>query len=162
MEFCRTNDLELVRKILTSPDVYEYMGDDYTPPREEFEPNRRIRIWYLIAGSWSSVTGLFTLIPNNRECWTLHAAMLPNASTTEKWTAARALPAWLEERTDCRRLVAEVPRTNAAAIIYGTHGIGMRYVGTHKKAFMKYGQLQDLIILGREIGGDEQRREIPA
>ena len=38
MEFGRTNDLALVTKILTSPDVYEYMGDDYTPPREEFEP----------------------------------------------------------------------------------------------------------------------------
>ena len=157
MEFCRTNDLELVKKILTSPDVYEHMGDDYTPPREEFEPNPHPDICYLIAGSWSSVTGLFTLIPNNRVCWTLHAAMLPDAGTAEKWAAARALPAWLEERTGCRRLVAEVPRTNAAAIIYGTHGIGMRYVGTHPKAFMKYGRLQDLIILGRELGG--QRRE---
>ena len=159
MEFCRTTDLALVRKILTTPDVYEYMGDDYTPPREEFEPNPHPDIWYVIAACWSAVAGLFTLIPENRHCWKLHVCMLPNASTTEKWTAARGLVPWLEERTDCRRLVAEVPRTNAAAIIYGTHGIGMRYVGTHPKAFMKYGSLQDLIILGREIGGDEQRRE---
>jgi hypothetical protein len=33
-------------------------------------------------------------------------------------------------------------------------------VGTHEKAFMKYGRLRDLIILGREIAGDGQRREL--
>jgi hypothetical protein len=30
----------------------------------------------------------------------------------------------------------------------------MRYVGTHKKAFMKWGELQDLILLGIGLNGD--------
>jgi hypothetical protein len=37
-------------------------------------------------------------------------------------------------------------------LIYGTHGIGMRHVGRHAAAFMKGGELQDLIILGLSIG----------
>jgi hypothetical protein len=157
LEFCRTYDLELVRKILTSPDIYEHMGDDFIGPREEFEPNPHEAIWYVVAARWSAIAGLFTLIPENRVCWKLHACMLPDATTTDKWEAARGLAPWLEERTQCRRLVAEVPRSNKPAIVYGVHGIGMRYVGTHPKAFQKYGRLQDLIILGREIGGE--RRE---
>ena len=162
MEFCRTNDLELVKRILTTPDVYEHMGDDYISTPEEFEPNPHSAIWYVIAACWTEIAGLFTLIPENRHCWKLHACMLPDATSIEKWEAARGIVPWLEERTECRRLIAEVPRSNKPAIVYGTHGIGMLYVGTHPKAFMKYGRLQDLIILGREIGGSEQRREIPS
>ena len=160
MEFCRTTDLALVRKILTSPDVYEHMGDDYTPPREEFDPNPHPDIVYLVAACWSAIAGLFLLIPKSRVCWELHVCMLPNATANEKWEAARGLVPWLSDNTDCRRIVAEVPRSNKPALIYGTHGIGMKYVGTHEKAFMKYGRLRDLIILGREIGAGGQRREL--
>ena len=48
---------------------------------------------------------------------------------------------------------AAVPACNWPAIVYGTHGIGMRYVGRQNRAFMKHGVLQDLIVLGLPIGG---------
>ena len=73
--------------------------------------------------------------------------------------AARGIVPWLAEHTQCKRLVAEAPRSNKPAMIFCTHGIGMKYVGTHEKAYMKYGKLQDLIVLGREIAGG-QRREL--
>ena len=76
--------------------------------------------------------------------------MLPDAETREKWEAARELAPWLAQHTDCVRLVAEIPRSNKPAIHFAIRG-GMRYVGTHPKAFAKYGKLQDLIIFGREV-----------
>lgn len=153
MNFQRTKDYAMVRQILTAPDVYEHLGDDYTPHASEFSVNAHPDIWYVIACHSGGLVGLFTLIPRNRVCFELHACMLPDACAHEKWEAARGLAPWIGERTDCRRLVAEVPRSNKPAIAFGVHGIGMRYVGTHPKAFMKYGKLQDLIILGMPING---------
>jgi hypothetical protein len=152
MEFCRTTDLALVRKILTSPDVYEHMMDDYAPAREAFQVNEHPDIWYVVAACWSSLVGLFILIPEG-VCFKLHLCMLPDATPQEKWEAARGIVPWLSERTHCKRLVAEAPRSNKPAMIFCTHGIGMKYVGTHEKAYMKYGKLQDLIVLGKSING---------
>jgi hypothetical protein len=152
MDFQLTTDYNLVREILTNPQAYEHMGDDYLVPREEYAVNIHPDIRYLIARNGSGNVGLFALFPRNCHCWELHVCMLPEAITPEKWEAARELAPWLGERTECRRLVAEVPRTNRAAIYYGTHGIGMRHVGTHPQAFMKHGKLQDLIVLGMPVG----------
>lgn len=144
--------MHLVRTILTNPDIYDSIGDDYTPPAGEFQVNLHPEIVYLAARSPRGLFGMFTLLPRNRVCWELHVVMLPRANTKEKWQAARELPGWLAQHTECRRLVGEVPACNWPAVVYGTHGIGMQYVGRHPSAFMKGGKLQDLIILGLSIG----------
>jgi hypothetical protein len=152
VEFQLTTDYNLVREILTTPDAYEHMGDDYAPPREAYVLNCHPEIRFLLASHAGSIVGLICLIPKNLHCWELHLCMLPSASAREKWETARGLAPWLAERTECKRLVAEAPRSNAPAIYYCTHGIGMKYVGTHREAFMKHGKLHDLVILGMGIG----------
>lgn len=152
MEFSRVHDYELVRLILTVEGVYGGIGDDHSPPAEEFEPNRHPDIWYVIARSLRGLIGLFMLIPKSQVNWELHAAMLPWATTRDKWDAARGLPAWLAEHTGCRHLTAEVPVSNRRAIVFGTHGLGMRFVGRHTAAFLKNGCLQDVTVLERSVG----------
>lgn len=152
VEFCRTTDYKVVWSILTASDVYPLIGDDFAPPWWRFQVNEHPDIWYVTVHNTGGTIGMFSLIPQNRVCWELHAVMLPWAGTQEKWEAARFLPAWLADHTECRRLTAAVPACNGPAIVYGTHGIGMRCVGRQAAAFMKGGQLQDLILLGRSIG----------
>ena len=150
--YWRITDLGTVRGILSSHDLYPHLGDDFTPPVEQFEPNDHPAIWYVGVRDPNGIIGIFSLFPENTVCWQVHVAMFPWAGTQEKWEAARTLPEWLNAQTDCRRLTAAVPASNRAAIIYGTHGIGMRYVGRHSAAVMKGGKLQDLILLGLSIG----------
>jgi hypothetical protein len=154
VELSRITNFALVRDVLTDPVIYPLIGDDYSPPVEEFRVNSHPDIWYVAAlDRHGRAIGMFSLFPQNRVCWEVHVVMLPWASTKEKWKAARALPAWLASHSPCRRLTAAVPADNWPALIYGTHGIGMKYVGRHERAFMKGGQLQDLILLGLSIGG---------
>lgn len=152
VEFCRLTNLARVRLVLTTPKIYPAIGDDYAPPVKEFKVNDHPDIWYVEAFNPSGIIGLFTLLPQNRVCWEVHVAMLSWATIAEKWEAARALPAWLAQNTECKRLTAAIPACNRPAIVYGTHGIGMRYVGRQERAFMKGGQLQDLVLLGLSIG----------
>lgn len=153
MEYYRTHDYASVRNILTHEEVFPFIGDDYSPfDPEEFEVNEDPRIWYVMARTSSfQRVALFSLIPQNHICWEVHVVILPGTGTTERWNAARELIPWLKYKTECERLVAQVPAGNRPAIVYGTHGLGLRYVGRHSKAFMKNGELQDLVLLGRSV-----------
>lgn len=144
-----------MRRILTYPEIYSAMGDDYTVPVEQWRVNDDPRIWYVLVAGERSGIGLFTLIPQNTVMWELHVAMLPWAATAEKWAAARQLAPWLAGNTPCRRLTAAVPENNRRAIYYGTHGIGMKHAGRQEKAFMRDGMLQDLVLLGRSVQGEK-------
>ena len=146
-------NFDLVREVLTSPEIYPSIGDDFAPDVEEFEVNEHPGITYLGVCGIAGLIGMFSLFPENTICWQVHVVMLPWATIREKWQAARVLPGWLARNTECKRLTAAVPSCNRQAIVYGTHGIGMRYVGRQQEAFMKHGKLEDLIILGRPIGG---------
>lgn len=151
MYFRPVKDLDRVFRILTSPAIYTQMGDDFLPLPHEFKVNDHPGIVYLEACTEVRCVGLFCLFPQNRICWEIHAAMLPRSGTREKWEAAKELVPWLARHTSCMRLTASIPSCNRPAIIYGTHGIGMRYVGRQERAFLKSGELQDLVILGRSV-----------
>jgi hypothetical protein len=150
VDFQRTRDLDQVYKILTCPSIYLMMGDDYLPPAEEYRVPDNPDIVYLIAGG-RALVGLFALFPANRICWDLHTAILPWASKAEKRDAAHSLVPWLSAHTECQRLTASVPESNRAAIYYGVHAIGMKFVGRQERAFLRNGRLRDLIILGRDV-----------
>jgi hypothetical protein len=157
--FYRTKKLDQVREILTHPEIYPHMGDDFTPPSSRFEVNRHDDIWYVMVRSpdfWD-VMGVFTFIPQNRVCWEIHVALLPGLQARDKWAAARQIVPWLGQNTECKRLTASVPACNRPAIFYGMIGIGMELVGRHPRAFMKDGELQDLILLGTSVGGTSCR-----
>lgn len=159
MDFQRTKDFELVQRILTLPEIYPLIGDDYTPPVERFKLNEHPGIWYVIVRNADfRKVGMFTLFPLNHICWECHVVMLPEARTRDKWCAARQLVPWLKQHTECERLTAAVPSCNRKAIVYGMQGIGMRYVGRHPKAFRKWGELQDLVLLGIGLNGESTCR----
>lgn len=150
MQFARTRDLDVVKKIVTFPKLYSMMGDDSLPPREQFEPNAHPAIHYVtVEARERGILGMFMLCPENSVCWQLHVTMLPWAKAQEKWSAAREFIPWLQENTECRRLTASVPSFNRRAVIYGIQGLGMKYVGRQPRAFAKFGELHDLILLGR-------------
>ena len=153
MTFHRITDLDCVYKCLTQSDVYDLITDDFAPPPEEFKVNDHPDIWYLGVNSKVDFVGLFTLIPDSEICWQVHAVMFCWSKKPDRRDSARELIPWLAQHTECKRLIAAVPAFNRLAIAFGTHGLGMHIVGKHEKAFMKYGKLHDLILMGRAIGG---------
>lgn len=150
MHFNRTNDYGLVYQILTMKDVYEHLGDDFLPAAEDFVVNKHSDAWYVTACHAGGFVGLFSLFPKNRVCFEVHACMYPEARARDKAEAAREFPQWVKEQSDCKRLVAEIPRSNKPALHFAVHG-GMRVVGVHRQAFQKYGRLEDLLILGMSL-----------
>jgi RimJ/RimL family protein N-acetyltransferase len=159
MEYRRTRNFSLLDDIFRQPEIYEFSGDDTLPPEPgEFKVRRESAVWYVLAeaGDFGDIIGLFVLMPQNAICWEVHGAMMPWSSTTAKWDAARQFLPWLWSHTPCRRVTAAVPACNRRARVYVTYGMGMRYVGRHEKAFLKYGQLHDLVLFGMSAEGTLQ------
>jgi len=161
MEFHRTKNYRWVENILTHPDVYHRIGDDSLPPISEFEVYAHPGIWYVIASN-PGLVGLFTLMPQNSICWELHVVMIGGVSATDKRQAAGGIIPWISRHTPCKRLTAAVPSNNKPAIAYGTHFLGMHYVGRQPKAFLKDGALQDLILLGRAVASTDSPNGLAA
>jgi RimJ/RimL family protein N-acetyltransferase len=148
LTFERTVDFHLVRSILTGPGIYPHITDDFSPAREVFEVNQNAAIWYVLAIDGGKVVGLFSLLPRNAIRWELHFAMVRKVSPKITREAGRGIVPWIWEYTHCKRLMAEVPVCNKAAVRYGLRAMGLKAFGRDRAAFLKNGKLVDLICMG--------------
>jgi RimJ/RimL family protein N-acetyltransferase len=148
IHFARIYDLEFVRAILSHPRIFPHIGDDYAGPREAFTPNSDFRIWWVEAkGDQGELLGMFMFLPRSQVLWESHVALLPSAWGAKALRAGREVIPWVFEHTTCRRLIGEVPRSNTLAIRYAEACGFVRY-GVNRRAFMKRGVLEDLVLLG--------------
>ena len=148
MKFERTRDYELVREIITTPGIWEYVTDDFSPSRNEFRPTEHEGIWYILAGdNQNTLIGMWALVPQNGACWEIHTYMLPGSGFSARRTAARELADFLFSTTQCRRIVTNVPEFNRAARIFAK-AAGMIEFGINPKSYLKNGVLFDQHLLG--------------
>jgi hypothetical protein len=138
------------------------MGDDYTSPSARFEVNAHPAIWYVMGAESSELGDVMGMCLSHRTTSVGSCTLrsLPGLKARTNGPQRGKLPPWLRENTECRRLTAAVPKCNRPAIMYRILGIGMKVVGVHPKAFMKHGELQDLVLLGRSVQ-DREEREPP-
>lgn len=97
-----------------------------------------------MAREGQQLVALFTLIPQNAACWEIHATRVFGAAAAD---AQRAIAPWIFSKTSCRRLVAQIPATNRAAIRAARRAGFVEY-GCNPRAFLKRGELVDLVLLG--------------
>jgi RimJ/RimL family protein N-acetyltransferase len=146
-QFERTNDMELVRKILAHPRLWDHMTDDFCPTREEFTPVNDPLVWYVLATDGPDVLGLFLFSPQNGICWDAHVCILPHAWGARAQQAVRGVIQWVFDTTPCRRIVASIPEYNRLVLRFAERA-GFEVFGVNRRSFQKNGRLQDQIMLG--------------
>jgi RimJ/RimL family protein N-acetyltransferase len=149
--FERTQDLELVREILTDPKVYPHVTDDGSPAAAEFTPIDHPSIWYVLVRDqlcgYDQVLGLFMFVPQGAACWEVHTCLLPIAYGRRAAAAAAGAAEWIFEQTECRRIVTSVPAYNRLALRFARQA-GMTQYGVNPNSFLKKGKLHDQVLLG--------------
>jgi hypothetical protein len=156
MTFDPTTRYGLVRQVLTDPEIYDYMTDDFAPAREEFQVNTHSDIRYVRVYDGFDLLGLFCLFPENQICWAAHVALYRGLHPEKARRIGRELVEWLWENTPCRRLIASVPASNWAAVRYGldAQGMNLEPYGMNSKSFLKHGKLWDQMLMGRSKPGE--------
>ena len=147
----RTNDLELVRSILTHPKIYPHISDDFSPAAEDFLPPASAV--YLLARDGAEVLGLWLVHPHNTVCWEVHTCLLPTAWGARARAAAQAAIAWMWQHTSARRLITNVPTPNRLALRFAKQS-GFIEFGRNPDSFQKDQILHEQILLG--ISKDKQ------
>lgn len=141
----RTRDLARVRALVASdPRVYDAAADDGAPPASEFEPNAHPAIAYVVASDDAGDIGLYTFVPRNAATWEMHATLVFGSRAQR---AAREAIVWAFSELGARRVIAEIPATNRAAI-RAARRAGMREYGRDPRSFLKRGLLVDRVLLG--------------
>jgi len=147
MTFERTKDYELVRQIVTHPDIYPFVSDDYSPAPNDYKPFESDSIWYVLAKDGDELLGMWSFVPDNAICWQVHTCLLPTAGGKRAKRAAKEMAEWIWQNTTCLRLVTNVPDYNRQASIFARWA-GMVEFGRNPKSYMKTGILHDQILLG--------------
>lgn len=146
--FERLRHLGRVREFFRDGRVYDAAGGDDAPGFEHFAPHPDPRIWYIEARDETSpgqgAIALFTAIPRSRVLWEIHVTRAFGAGITE---AARAIAPFLFRNTPARRVIAEIPETNRAAIRLAQRA-GYVFYGRNPQSYEKHGRLVDQILLG--------------
>ncbi|MEW5709849.1 MAG: GNAT family N-acetyltransferase [Pseudomonadota bacterium] len=148
----RTFDAELVRKILTHPQIYPHVSDDGSPPPEEFDPRESVRndaMYFLVPMAAERPAGLYVIYPHNSIMYEVHACILPEYRGAAAREAARAMVQWVFAHTPCRKLIALVPAFNRLAHQYARR-VGFMDVGVITRSYLKAGVLYDQHLLAIE------------
>ena len=146
----RNFDTALARKIITHPQVYPNVTDDFSPPAEEFEVPPNPCIFQLLAKHNNEPFGLFMLIPQTFVCWEIHTFMLPKA--WGKWTAdaGKAALRWMFENTPCQRIISNIPEYDTRTLLYALKVFSI--YGVNPTSYLKNGKLHNQILVGINKG----------
>lgn len=145
MKLERTHDMALVREIIRHPKIYGPASDDFSPPRETFEPEQGP--WYILLKEEDKILGLWALCPHSQIVWEVHTCMLPTAWGTKARDAAQLLLSWVWENTTCVRLITQVPDSNPVALRFAENA-GLVEYGRNPFAFQKHNRLYTVHELG--------------
>lgn len=147
LTFLKTKDWPLIREVMTDPAIYPHIADDFSPPRDGFEPFKEDAIWYVKVLDDKELLGIFMFHPDNAICWQVHTCLLPHAWGARAKLAGRGVVRWIFANSQCQRIVTVVPAGNRLALKFAGE-CGMELYGCNPGSFMKDGKLVDQILLG--------------
>jgi RimJ/RimL family protein N-acetyltransferase len=143
-----TQDLALIRSVITHPKIWEHVSDDYSGAPESFEPPRAL---YLAVHDGAELLGVFMVHPHNAINWEVHTCLMPNAWGARAKAAAQAAIAWMWANTPAERLITNVPVPNRLALRFAKQA-GFTEFGRNPNSFQKHGILHEQILLGISKG----------
>lgn len=145
MKIERTHDMQLVSSIMFDPAIWPHAHDDGAVDWQPVDMDGLH--WMLVKLLDDKAGGLFLVHPQNSYCYEMHTCLLPHMWGEQSARAAQMLLQWAFEKTDCQKMVTNVPAYNRAALRFATAG-GMTQEGINRASFMRKGELVDQIMLG--------------
>lgn len=145
--FEETEDLALVKSIITHPAIYQGAKDDSSPPPAECDVLETQARYVLVRCDDGEIGGLFALWPHSRIVWEVHTCLLPHVWGEDALEIAKGLLAWTWDNTPCVRLVTSVPDCNRTALSFAKKS-GMTEWGLNPTAFLKHGRYHAIHSLG--------------
>lgn len=136
-----TQDAE---QIVQHPDIYPHVGDDGSPPAEQFTiPDS----WYCVVGySDGQPAGCWLMHHTNSTTLEVHIQVLKEYRTHSE-EICRGFIAWAWDNTPAQKLVAQIPTLYPNVKAFA-ETMGFRVEGINASSIQKDGQLYDQYYMG--------------
>ena len=147
MNTSRTNDMSLVRSIVTHPQVYPWVTDDGGAPADGYQPvppNGDAVLYVLVESGGGQ--GIFAFYQQNTITTEAHTCVLPSM-WGRTHVAARAAIDWVFANTRYQRIVTSVPDDNPLAARLAAMA-GMQKYGHNPGSFLRKGRLLGVDLFG--------------
>lgn len=141
----RCFDVEVVRSILTHPDIYDRISEDGALPREDYIPPM-IGCAYVLGIVGAEPIGVMIYHPINGVTWECHVQVLPEfrRSHAEEFTQKAIAWAW---DMGAKKIVAQIPVIHPNVRQFALK-CGFEDEGINRRSHMKNNQLHDQWYMG--------------
>lgn len=142
------HDAKAVERIISDPSVYPDMSDDSSAPPEAADGARLLAAGVVVGFlKGTELLGLQFFHQHNGVTWEVHTAVLPDGRGRAAIRWATLAFQFMFNRSDCRKIVTQVPTYNRAAYALARR-VGMSVEGLNRSSFLKGGVLFDQHWLG--------------
>ena len=141
----RTNDADIVRAVMTHPDMWATVAEDGHDP-DDYTPDMTGACW-LVMRDGDTLIALYSLDQINAVTLEIHAQVLPKHRKEYSRATGKAALQWIVEHTDCQKVIAWVPALYPNVRDF-TVSQGFQIEGVSRKSYLKNGELHDLTLLG--------------
>ena len=136
----KTEDMDIVKQIMTHPKIYPNISDDYSVSADKFVPPENKNIWYLLVKNDGVSVGLFLGVPKNSVCMEVHHYLLPELWGKQTLKAAQMALNYLWEHSMCQCVIGFTPLYNKLAVRYAI-GVGFTLLGNLPSSYLKNNEL---------------------
>jgi RimJ/RimL family protein N-acetyltransferase len=147
IQITETDDRELIREIVTDPDIYPHVTDDLSVSPEKYIPQFGEHIHWLLIRDGYGVCGCFMVHRLNAAQYECHTCILKGHRGMKAVEAAISAVSFVFNNYPCDTLITHVPEYNLAAYRLA-ESAGFTRIGTIPDGWRKNGELQPLHILG--------------
>jgi hypothetical protein len=149
MIFQETHNADLVREMGSDLRLWNYLADDYSPPRHLWRPNLTNTTCCILVKD-TEVLGVVVFIQQSHIVWELHPMLKPQTywSGKAKEAVLGAIDWMWEHHPRCCRIVGYVPVLKHRSKLRFPMSIGMTQYGLNPSAYKKGGKMLDLAEFG--------------
>ena len=149
MDIHLSYDWDTITSIITSPENWEYMSDDFDE-LEGFTPPKGDDKYYLLDGR-GGLFMFYFISPIHAQA---HVCALRHARGLKAVNSQKSAIKWIFQNTDCLKITALIPEFNKR-VERLSMAVGLKYEGRIEKCYMKHGCLRDQLIYGISKGRRE-------
>ena len=150
MTFKATEDVQLIKSVVTIPQIYRALRDER--PMLEWEPVFAPGlVGYVSIMDKDEFLGLVIVKAHNHIQWVAINLMLPKVGWKRRVRAAHEFFAWVSS-CGCRRLISKVSVSNRYAIKFNEI-VGMVPFALNPDCFLEDGQMQSEVWFGLSLPG---------
>lgn len=150
MQVAQSTNAELLRALITHPDIYPGASDDGTPAPADLVVTVGAQQYWLIAYVEQAAAAVFFFHPSTSTTFEFHCGVLRPYRGLVGYAAGHLAVAWMRDHSVARKLICWV-ETDARHVYAYVRALGFGPEGLSHGSIQRQGTLKDRYLMGQNL-----------